>query len=177
MPCVATAPHRTCACRWSLSMSRIWSPAAIKAFAGPRGQSRRTRGRRSRAPGGGAFSRSEIDAYNCPSQVWRQGPRLHQGQRKAPGGATAAVAHPQVPQRSWRLLGQLERTGAQDNDLILLRRRHRESGQRRAWGALRLKLGHDLKLVHPGWKPLWVVDFPMFEHDADESAGWPCTIR
>src|SRR5690606_32972104 len=36
-----------------------------------------------------------------------------------------------------------------------------------ALGALRLKIGHDLKLVEPGWRPLWVVDFPMFEFDAD----------
>ncbi|MEE4295205.1 MAG: aspartate--tRNA ligase [Wenzhouxiangella sp.] len=35
-------------------------------------------------------------------------------------------------------------------------------------GALRLKLGHDLNLVEPGWRPLWVVDFPMFEFDSDD---------
>jgi len=33
-------------------------------------------------------------------------------------------------------------------------------------GALRLKLGHNHGLVEPGWRPLWVVDFPMFEKDA-----------
>ncbi len=37
-----------------------------------------------------------------------------------------------------------------------------------ALGALRLKVGQDLKLVDAGWRPLWVVDFPMFEWDADE---------
>jgi aspartyl-tRNA synthetase len=37
-----------------------------------------------------------------------------------------------------------------------------------ALGALRLKLGQDRKLVSPDWKPLWVIDFPMFEYDADE---------
>jgi aspartyl-tRNA synthetase len=37
-----------------------------------------------------------------------------------------------------------------------------------ALGALRLKVGQDLKLVAEGWRPLWVVDFPMFEWDADE---------
>ena len=36
-----------------------------------------------------------------------------------------------------------------------------------ALGALRLKVGQDLKLAVPGWRPLWVVDFPMFEWDAD----------
>ena len=33
-------------------------------------------------------------------------------------------------------------------------------------GALRLKLGRDQGLVQNSWKPLWVVDFPMFEYDA-----------
>ena len=30
-------------------------------------------------------------------------------------------------------------------------------------GALRLKIGEDLELLEGQWKPLWVVDFPMFE--------------
>jgi aspartyl-tRNA synthetase len=34
-------------------------------------------------------------------------------------------------------------------------------------GALRLQLGKDLNLVSGSWAPLWVVDFPMFEYDAD----------
>ncbi|MBV2128656.1 aspartate--tRNA ligase [Arsukibacterium indicum] len=38
-----------------------------------------------------------------------------------------------------------------------------------AMGALRLKLGNDLGLTVPGWKPLWVVDFPMFEENDDGS--------
>jgi len=32
-----------------------------------------------------------------------------------------------------------------------------------ALGALRLKIGEDLELLEGDWKPLWVVDFPMFE--------------
>ncbi len=40
-----------------------------------------------------------------------------------------------------------------------------------ALGALRLKLGHDLNLLQGPWKPLWVVDFPMFEYDA-EAKRW-----
>jgi aspartyl-tRNA synthetase len=34
-------------------------------------------------------------------------------------------------------------------------------------GALRLKLGNDLGLAQTGWRPLWVIDFPMFEWDAE----------
>jgi aspartyl-tRNA synthetase len=36
-----------------------------------------------------------------------------------------------------------------------------------ALGALRMQLGRDLGLVEEGWRPLWVVDFPMFEYDGD----------
>jgi len=34
-----------------------------------------------------------------------------------------------------------------------------------------VKLGHDLKMVESGWRPLWVFDFPMFEWDA-EAKRW-----
>ncbi len=32
-----------------------------------------------------------------------------------------------------------------------------------ALGALRIKVGEDFELLEGDWKPLWVVDFPMFE--------------
>ncbi len=62
--------------------------------------------------------------------------------------------------------GILERTAAKDGDLIFF---GADSGRivSDALGALRLKVGHDLKLAVAGWRPLWVVDFPMFEWDAD----------
>jgi aspartyl-tRNA synthetase len=40
-----------------------------------------------------------------------------------------------------------------------------------ALGALRAKLGHDKGLAAKGWRPLWVVDFPMFERD-EEGKRW-----
>ena len=40
-----------------------------------------------------------------------------------------------------------------------------------ALGALRVKIGPDMKLVQSGWCPLWVVEFPMFEWDA-EAKRW-----
>lgn len=42
-----------------------------------------------------------------------------------------------------------------------------------ALGALRVKMGHDLKIVEPGWRFLWVVDFPMFEYNDDEKRWDP----
>lgn len=38
-------------------------------------------------------------------------------------------------------------------------------------GAVRLKVGKERDLVESGWRPLWVVDFPMFEWD-DETRRW-----
>ncbi len=65
------------------------------------------------------------------------------------------------------IAGILQRTGAADGDLVFFGA-DRAKVVADALGALRLKVGHDLHLVAPGWRPLWVVDFPMFEWDADE---------
>ena len=61
--------------------------------------------------------------------------------------------------------GILSRTGAQTGDLIFF---GADTAQvvNDAIGALRLKVGADLGMVEAGWRPLWVVDFPMFEWDA-----------
>ena len=58
----------------------------------------------------------------------------------------------------------MERTGADDGDLIFFGA-DKTTVVNEALGALRVKLGHDLDMVEHGWKPLWVVDFPMFEWD------------
>ena len=62
----------------------------------------------------------------------------------------------------------VERTGASDGDLIFFGA-DKASIVEAALGALRVKLGQDLGMVEEGWRPLWVVDFPMFEHDEREN--------
>jgi aspartyl-tRNA synthetase len=62
--------------------------------------------------------------------------------------------------------GILERTGARDGDLIFFGA-DKAKVVNEALGALRVKLGEDLQLAEGIWRPLWVVDFPMFEWDAD----------
>ncbi len=62
----------------------------------------------------------------------------------------------------------LQRTEAQNGDLIFFGA-DRYKVVCEAMGALRLKLGEELGLTVPGWKPLWVVDFPMFEENDDGS--------
>jgi aspartyl-tRNA synthetase len=66
--------------------------------------------------------------------------------------------------------GIMQRTGAKDGDLIFFGADTAKVVSD-ALGALRLKVGQDLKMVEPGWRPLWVVDFPMFEWDA-ETRRW-----
>ncbi len=58
----------------------------------------------------------------------------------------------------------IERTAAETGDLIFFGA-DKAGIVNEALGALRVKLGHDRGLVEPGWRPVWVVDFPMFERD------------
>ena len=60
--------------------------------------------------------------------------------------------------------GIMQRTGAENGDLIFFGA-DKAHIVNEALGALRIKLGHDTGLVEEGWRPLWVVDFPMFEKD------------
>ena len=64
----------------------------------------------------------------------------------------------------------MQRTGAEDGDLIFFGA-DKTRIVNEALGALRVKLGHDRGLVERGWKPLWVIDFPMFEWD-EQAKRW-----
>ncbi|MGE4335767.1 MAG: amino acid--tRNA ligase-related protein, partial [Pigmentiphaga sp.] len=66
----------------------------------------------------------------------------------------------------------LERTGAQDGDLLFFGA-DKIKVVNDAIGALRVKIGHSdfghkQGLFTDGWQPLWVVDFPMFEYNEDD---------
>jgi aspartyl-tRNA synthetase len=64
----------------------------------------------------------------------------------------------------------VEKTGAKNGDLIFFGA-DKASIVNDALGALRVKIAHDKSLLEKGWRPLWVVDFPMFEWDA-EAKRW-----
>jgi len=61
----------------------------------------------------------------------------------------------------------LERTGAGSGDVIFFGA-GRAKIVNEALGALRAKIGHERGLAEAGWRPLWVLDFPMFEWDEEE---------
>jgi aspartyl-tRNA synthetase len=68
----------------------------------------------------------------------------------------------------------LERTGAQSGDLIFFGA-DKTKIVNDAMGALRIKLGHEKGyLTGEAWRPLWVVDFPMFEYDEDNKRWSAC---
>ncbi len=64
------------------------------------------------------------------------------------------------------VLDLLKRVGAENGDIVFFGA-DKAKVVNDAMGALRVKIGHDLKLATCEWAPLWVVDFPMFEETDD----------
>lgn len=115
-----------------------------------------------KVPGGAALSRKNIDdygkfvgIYGAKGLAWMKVNALADG-----------VAGLQSPILKFLnedvAMAIVERSGAKDGDIILFGA-DSVNVVTEALGALRLKLGEDLNLLEGKWKPLWVVDFPMFE--------------
>jgi aspartyl-tRNA synthetase len=120
-----------------------------------------------RVPDGGKLSRREIDGYT--EFVGRYGAKgLAYIKVNNISGGRDGLQAPIVKFLHDEVLAKiLTRTGAENGDLIFF---GADSAKvvNDALGALRIKLGHDLGLVHGEWAPLWVVNFPMFEWDEKE---------
>jgi aspartyl-tRNA synthetase len=123
-----------------------------------------------RVPRGGALTRKQIDDYTA--LVARYGAKglayvkvndIARGREGLQSPILKFLADAAVS-------GILERTGAGDGDLVFFGADTAKIVSD-ALGALRLKVGQDQGLVATGWRPLWVVDFPMFEWDA-EARRW-----
>ena len=122
-----------------------------------------------RVPGGAAMPRSEIDAYTQFVGIYgAKGLAYIKINEKAKG--RDGLQSPIVKNLHDAALAQIvEQTGAQDGDLIFFGA-DKAKVVNDAIGALRVKVGHSdfgrkADLLEEGWRPLWVVDFPMFEHD------------
>ena len=119
-----------------------------------------------RVPQGGKLTRKEIDDYTA--FVARYGARgLAYVKVNELAKGRDGLQSPILKFLSdAAIAGIMARTAAADGDLVFF---GADSAKvvSDALGALRLKVGQDLRLVAPGWRPLWVVDFPMFEWDAD----------
>jgi aspartyl-tRNA synthetase len=139
----------------------------FKVFAGP-AASAEGRVAALRAPGGGTkLSRKQIDDYTpFVGRYGAKGLAYIKVNEKAKGrdGLQSPILKFLTDAA---VSGILERTGATDGDLIFFGA-DKAKVVNDALGALRLKLGQDLGLAQTGWRPLWVVNFPMFEWDAGE---------
>jgi aspartyl-tRNA synthetase len=117
-----------------------------------------------RLPKGGEMPRSEID--DCTAYVARYGAKgLAYIKVNDTTKGKEGLQSPIVKFLSDEAIaGILKRTGAENGDLIFFGA-DKARVVADALGALRLKLGHDRKLVQGAWAPLWVVEFPAFEWD------------
>jgi aspartyl-tRNA synthetase len=115
-------------------------------------------------PGGAALSRKQIDQYG--EYAGRYGAKgLAWIKIKQTGKGVEGVQSPVAKFLNDEIVDSIiDRTNAQEGDILLF---GADSNKvvTDALGALRLKVAQDLDLVEKSWKPLWVVDFPMFEED------------
>jgi len=125
-----------------------------------------------RVPNGGELSRSEIDAYTQFVAIYgAKGLAYIKVNEVAKG--REGLQSPIVKNLHDAALTELiKRTGAQDGDIIFFGA-DRAKVVNDAIGALRVKIGHSdfgkkHNLASSDWKPLWVVDFPMFEYDEED---------
>jgi aspartyl-tRNA synthetase len=121
-----------------------------------------------RVPQGGDLSRKEIDDYTSFVAIYGAKGlayiKINALEKGVEGMQSPILKF--LPDTVIKVI--LERTDAKDGDLIFFGA-DKARVVNEALGALRAKVGHDRGLSESGWKPLWVIDFPMFERDEEEN--------
>ena len=119
-----------------------------------------------RVPGGNSLSRAQIDGYTeYVKQYGAKGLAYIKVNDMAAG--RDGLQSPILKFLPDDVLQQLlERCHAETGDVVFFGADVRNVVND-ALGALRLKIGADLDRVQDGWRPLWVVDFPLVEWDED----------
>lgn len=127
-----------------------------------------------RVPGGAVMSRKDIDDYTKFVGIYGAKGLAYikvEDVNNITNGEDSGLKAPIVKFLSVEALKTIiERTGAQNGDIIFFGADKRKIVDE-AIGALRIKIGHERGeeggYFTKSWKPLWVVDFPMFEYDED----------
>ena len=118
-------------------------------------------------PGGGALTRGEIDSYTEFVGIYGAKGLAYIKINDAAKGREG-LQSPIVKNLSDDALKKIvERSGAKDGDLIFFGA-DKAKVVNDALGALRVRIGHEKGHADKGWRPLWVVDFPMFDWNEDE---------
>lgn len=155
-------------------LTDVMKDVDFKVFSGPANQAD---GRvvALRVPGGGEMSRGEIDGYTEFVKIYgAKGLAWIKVNEAAKG--REGLQSPIVKNLHDAAIAEiLKRSGAADGDLLFFGA-DKAKVVNDAIGALRVKVGHSefgrgKGLMEGAWKPLWVVDFPMFEYD-DDAQRW-----
>ncbi|MFJ5446928.1 aspartate--tRNA ligase [Methylobacillus methanolivorans] len=125
-----------------------------------------------RVPNGAALSRSEIDTYTEFVKIYGAKGLAYIKINDITKLNEEGLQSPIVKNiHENALKAVIERTGAQNGDIVFFGA-DKAKVVNEALGALRTKVGHEKGHVDGrAWAPLWVVDFPMFEHD-EENDRW-----
>ncbi len=150
-----------------ISITDLMKEVEFKVFSGPAND---PKGRIAamRLPKGGELTRKEIDDYTKFVSIY--------GAKGLAYIKVNTLAKGRVGLQSPILKflpddvidGIMKRAAAEDGDLVFFGA-DKAKIVNESLGALRVKLGHDRGLCEHGWKPLWVVDFRMFEFDEKEN--------
>ena len=146
-----------------ISITDLMKDVEFKVFSAPAND---PRGRIAamRVPQGGNISRKDIDGYTkfvsiygAKGLAYIKVNDLSQGREGLQSPILKFLPDDVID-------GIMKRVGAEDGDLVFFGA-DKEKIVNESLGALRVKVSHDRGLTENGWKPLWVVDFPMFEYD------------
>jgi aspartyl-tRNA synthetase len=149
-----------------VDVANIVKDIAFKVFSGPANDAN---GRVAAicVPGGASLSRKQLDQYaefaaiyGAKGLAWMKVNAVAKGMEGLQSPVLKFFSEDSVKQL-------LAATQAKDGDILLFGA-DRYQVVTEALGALRLKLGKDFDLLQGEWKPLWVVDFPMFEKVDDQ---------
>ncbi|MCF6253216.1 MAG: aspartate--tRNA ligase [Thiomicrorhabdus sp.] len=116
-----------------------------------------------RVPGGGKMSRKEIDAYTKFVAIYGAKGLAYIKVNDLSAGIEG-LQSPIVKFFPDQVMDIMARVGAEDGDIVFFGA-DKAKVVNEALGALRVKIGEDLNMLNGEWKPVWVVDFPMFEAD------------
>ncbi|MES2218578.1 MAG: aspartate--tRNA ligase [Pseudomonadota bacterium] len=139
-----------------VEISDLLRDVEFKVFAGPANDAH-GRVAALRIPGGADISRKDIDDYTKFVAVFGA-KGLAYIKMTAEGLSSPILKF--IPENVTKEI--ISRTGAQTGDVIFFGA-DKATTVNEALGALRIKVANDRGLVEKGWRPLWVIDFPMFE--------------
>ncbi|HCU90072.1 MAG TPA: aspartate--tRNA ligase, partial [Gammaproteobacteria bacterium] len=118
------------------------------------------------APGGGQLTRKQIDEYTEFVAIYGAKGlayiKVNEVARGRDGLQSPILKF--LPDDALQSI--IERTGASDGDLIFFGADERDVVNQ-ALGALRDRIARDLDLIKDDWRPLWIIDFPMFGRSSD----------